>query len=189
MKDRVTLDDLREICRYAKSRTLEPFVEPLNDAMQEFEINALKRRAAFIAQVAQESGEFRYVREIASGAAYDTGAKAVALGNTPEDDDDGERYRGGGLLQITGRANYAACGAALGLDLLSQPELLEGYANAARSAGWFWREHGLNELADRAEFRKITLRINGGLNGYGERLAYYDRALRKLAGTINVYDK
>src|SRR5690349_10638257 len=107
--------------------------------MSEFEVNTALRAAHFIGQVAHESGGFHYVRELASGSEYDVGAKAERLGNTPEDDGDGEFYKGRGLIQITGRDNYRACGDALGLDLLLEPVLLEEPRNAARSAAWFWK--------------------------------------------------
>lgn len=110
---------------------------------------------------------------------YDTGRLAERLGNTPEDDD-GQLYRGRGLIQITGRANYYACGEALGLDLLGHPELLEEPQHAAMSAGWFWHRASLNALADRSDFLTITKRINGGTNGLKDREAIYHRALKTL---------
>jgi len=85
------------------------------------------------------------------------------------------------LLQVTGRANYAVCGKALGLDLLVKPELLEQTVNACRSAGWFWQTHGLNALADSGDQVKVTRRINGGTNGLAERLALFAVAKRVLA--------
>ncbi|MCX7289529.1 glycoside hydrolase family 19 protein, partial [Janthinobacterium sp.] len=94
---------------------------------------------------------------------------------------DGARFKGRGLLQVTGRANYAACGKALGLDLLAQPELLEQAINACRSAGWFWQTKGLNALADAGDQVKVTRRINGGANGLAERLALFAVAERVLA--------
>ena len=152
------------------------YADALNEAMDVFNINTPQRQAAFLAQIAHESAEFRYVEEIASGAAYEGRAD---LGNT--EPGDGVRFKGRGLIQITGRANYTSCGAALGLDLLANPELLESPQNACRSAAWFWMTHGLNELADADNFRKITLRINGGLNGYEDRLAYWERAKEAIA--------
>ena len=171
----MTLDQLKEIMPYAGKRA-GTFLEPLNAAMDEFEINTPARQAAFLAQIAHESGSLRYVKEIASGAAYE-GRKD--LGNTQEGD--GMRFKGRGLIQITGRANYAQCGAALDLPLLEQPELLEETENACRSAAWFWQTRGLNELADDGEFKLITKRINGGYNGLADRQAYYARA----RGTLN----
>lgn len=174
----VTLDQLKMIMPYAGKRA-EVFLDPLNRAMAEFEINRPLRQAAFLAQVAHESGSLRYVRELASGEAYDTGRLAERLGNTPEDDDDGERYRGRGLIQITGTDNYRACSVALfgdGQHLLDHPELLEQPDLAARSAAWFWWSRKLNVYADVQDFRAITRKINGGYNGMDDRLAYYDRA-------------
>lgn len=175
----ITAEQLREIMPYAYSR-IPIYLAPLNEAMQEFEINTPLRVAAFLSQIAHESGELRYVRELATGEAYDTGRLAERLGNTPEDDDDGRKYKGRGFIQITGKTNYRLCGEALGLDLLEHPELLEEPVNACRSAAWFWKSNGLNELADTAQIRKITRRINGGYNGITSRVWYYDRATEVL---------
>ena len=171
----LTLDQLRMIMPYAGKRA-EAFLDPLNRAMTEFSIDTPMQQAAFLAQVAHESGSLRYVRELASGEAYDTGRLAARLGNTPEDDGDGERYRGRGLIQITGTDNYRACSVGLFGDsqhLLDHPELLEQPELAARSAAWFWQSRGLN---DETDFLQITRKINGGTNGLQDRLAYYDRA-------------
>ena len=156
------------------------FVPALNTAMSRYGIVGTVRVAAFIAQVGHESGQLRWVREIwgptAQQAAYEGRAD---LGNTQKGD--GSKYRGRGLIQITGRANYAACGEALGLDLLNRPELLEQTQYAALSAAWFWSVNGLNTLADAGDLKGVTLRINGGLNGQTERQALYDKALKVLA--------
>ena len=175
----ITAEELHKVMPFAKGR-VEIFVEPLNAAMQRFYIDNPMREAAFLAQIAHESGELRYVRELASGSEYDTGKKAAALGNTPEDDDDGERYKGRGLIQVTGHDNYEKCGTALGLDLLAHPELLELPVNACLSAAWFWKKIGANELADKPDFLLITKRINGGTTGYAQRLDYYERAKQVL---------
>lgn len=161
------------------------FVPALNAAMGKYSIIARLRMAAFIAQVGHESGQLRYVRELGSDAylsRYDTGRLAQRLGNTPEADGDGQKYRGRGLIQVTGRDNYAACSEALFGDarLLSTPELLEHPVYAAMSAGWFWQRAGLNSLADRGDFLAITKRINGGTNGLSDREALYKRALEVL---------
>jgi putative chitinase len=172
----IDLDILRAICPLTKTTVLEPFVDPLNATMTEFEIDNVQRETMFLAQLAHESGGFHYVREIASGAAYEYRAD---LGNTKPGD--GVLFKGRGLIQITGRINYERCGVALGLDLIAQPELLESPENAARSAGWFWWAHECNELADAADFLHITRRINGGLNGYPDRQAYLKRAEGAMA--------
>ncbi|MCO2453868.1 glycoside hydrolase family 19 protein, partial [Pseudomonas aeruginosa] len=108
-------------------------------------------------------------------------AYASRNGNGDEASGDGWRYRGRGLLQITGRANYRAAGAGLGQPLEQEPELLEQPEFAALSAAWWWASHGLNDLADRGEFAAITRRINGGTNGQAERLALWERAKRVLS--------
>src|SRR5690349_5242803 len=124
--------------------------------MQEFGISTPQQRAAFLAQIAHESGSLRYTRELADGLMYEGRGD---LGNTQPGD--GPKYKGRGLLQITGRANYAACGAALGLDLIAHPELLETPSGACRSAAWFWQKHGLNRFADTDSFGTLTKAING----------------------------
>ena len=160
------------------------FVPVLNTAMVHYQIVGTKRMAAFIAQIGHESGQFRYVRELGNDqylSKYDTGSLAKRLGNTPEADGDGQKYRGRGLIQITGRANYMTCGEALALDLLNQAELLEKPQHACMSAAWYWASKGLNTLADTGQFDKITQRINSGQNGAVDRQALYARALKVLA--------
>lgn len=174
----ITLDQLRKIMPYAGPRA-GVFFEPLTAAMAEFGIDTPLRQAAFLAQVAHESGSLRYVREIADGSAYEGRAD---LGNT--EPGDGQHFKGRGLIQITGRANYRAASLALFGDdmlLIKHPQLLEEDVPACRSAAWFWWSRGLNTLADTGQFRAITRKINGGFNGYADRLAYYERAKGVLA--------
>jgi putative chitinase len=170
----MTLDQLLRIMPLARARAAT-FIEPLNAAMAEFGITTPARQASFLSQVGHESGQLLYVRELASGTAYEGRAD---LGNHRPGD--GVRFKGRGLIQITGRANYTACGAALGLDLIGTPALLELPLNACRSAGWFWRAHGLNELADAGDQVRVTRRVNGGANGLAERLALFAVAQRVL---------
>ena len=172
----ITHEQLAAIMSGAPSARIDLFLSPLNNAMDEFKINTEKRQAAFIAQLAHESGQFRYVRELASGAAYE-GRKD--LGNTQPGD--GVKFKGRGLLQITGRFGYTACMMGLGIDCVEHPELLEEPENAARSASWWWHTHGLNEMADSGNFARITRRINGGVNGMADRLAFYVKAQEVLA--------
>lgn len=170
----MTLSDLQAIMPAAGSRALL-FLDPLNAAMAEFEINSKLRQAAFLAQVGHESGQLRYVKELASGAAYEGRAD---LGNSQPGD--GVRYKGRGLIQLTGRANYVALMMMLNIDCVEHPEILEEPINACRSAGWFWKRNGLNEVADKGDFLKITKRINGGTNGLADRQELYKRALEVL---------
>lgn len=175
----MTLDQLQKILPLAKDKA-RLYLEPLNAAMQEFEINTPLRQAAFIAQIGHESGQLRWVKEFASGAAYDTGSLAKRLGNTPEADGDGQKYKGRGFIQITGTRNYLLCLMALEIDALNQPELLETPEFAARSAAWFWWNNWLNGLADKGDFLTITKRINGGTNGLKDRQELYARAKEVL---------
>ena len=175
----ITQQQLQQILPNA-GQTAGVFVPVLNTAMVHYQIIGPQRVAAFIAQIGHESGQLKYVKEIwgptAAQAKYE-GRKD--LGNTVAGD--GSKYRGRGLIQITGRANYMACGEALGLDLIKQPELLEKPQHACMSAAWFWATKGLSTLADAGEFDKITRRINGGQNGAADRQALYARALKVLA--------
>ena len=179
----ITQQQLQQILPNA-GQTAGVFVPVLNTAMVRFQIVGTKRIAAFVAQIGHESGQFRYVRELGNDqylSKYDTGTLAKRLGNTPEADGDGQKYRGRGLIQITGRANYMMCGEALALDLINQPELLEKPQHACMSAAWFWASRGLNTLADAGQFDTITRRINGGQNGAADRQALYAWALKVLA--------
>ncbi|MBJ2181457.1 glycoside hydrolase family 19 protein [Pseudomonas veronii] len=162
------------------------------------------RAAAFIAQVGHESGQLTRLVENLNYSAdglmktwpsrFDL-VRATACARKPEQianvvyacrmgnaaPGDGWKYRGRGPIQVTGKANYAACGEALGLDLINHPELLEKPQYAAMSAAWFWSANGLNTLADAGDLTKITRRINGGLTGQADRQALYDKALKVLA--------
>lgn len=149
------------------------YLVPLDDAMTEFSIDTPARQAMFLAQVCHESGSLRYVRELATGDAYEG---RLDLGNTQPGD--GVRFRGRGLIQITGRANYVDCSRALFGDdrLITYPHLLESAGAAARSAAWFWKARNLNTPADAGDFRAVTRRINGGYNGWDDRVAAWERA-------------
>jgi putative chitinase len=186
----------------------------LNDAMEEFEIRSAQRRAAFLAQIAHESSELRRLVEGLNYSAgglrrtwparfpsdalardYERQPERIAnfvyanrLGNRNEASGDGWRFRGRGVLQVTGRANYLWVGRSLKVAFDETPELLEQPAQAARSAGLFWWSHGLNELADTSgdqvhaeeDFRLITKRINGGTNGLVDRQRYWALAKQVL---------
>jgi putative chitinase len=171
----VNAEQLLRIMPFAGRKRVALFAPPLDDAMREFGISTPLQQAAFLAQVGHESGQLAYVREIASGQAYEG---RQDLGNVRPGD--GPRFRGRGLIQITGRHNYELCGQGLHLDLIAQPELLEQAGNACRSAAWFWREHGLNRLADAGDFVRITKIINGGTNGLAERQKLYVTAKEVL---------
>ena len=177
----LTLNQLVAIMPYAKARAAS-YLPWLNGAMQEFAIGTALRKASFLSQIAHESGQLLYVAELASGAAYDTGKLAARLGNTPEADGDGQRWKGHGLIQITGLANHQACATYFGIALANIAAWLMTPEGACRSAGWFWKTHGLNELADKGDQVAVTRRINGGTNGLAERLALFNVAQKVLIG-------
>jgi putative chitinase len=169
--------DLCSMMPNCSRSTAASYVEPLLRAMTEFGIDTPERRCAFLAQIAHESGQLCYTREIwGPTPAQQRYEGRVDLGNVMSGD--GERYMGRGLIQITGRANYRRCSQGLFSDdrLLAQPELLEEPELAARSAAWFWHAHGLNALADQRAFSTITMRINGSARTNPERLLFYRRA-------------
>ena len=158
------------------------WIDPINAAMDRYDINTPERQSAFLAQAGHESGRLIYVREIWNPAQCPWQARyegRADLGNVHPGD--GARFKGRGLIQITGRANYRACGSALGEEIETRPELLEQPIYAAMSAAWFWDTHGCNTLADGCKFRSITKVINGGLNGLDDRMRLWEKAKSVLS--------
>lgn len=165
---------LRGIMPAASAPRVDTYWPHLDPAMQAYEINTPLRRAHFLAQIGHESGALRYAEEIASGQAYEHRAD---LGNTQPGD--GQRFKGRGLIQLTGRANYEAYGQAKGRDFLgddTSKALASDPAIAVDVAGWFWKTRGLNQLADTDDIEKVTRRINGGLTNLPDRKAYLLRS-------------
>ncbi|MEO7494805.1 MAG: glycoside hydrolase family 19 protein [Massilia sp.] len=193
------------------------WTDALNACMEAGAINTNARQAAFLAQVLLESGELRQLQESLSYSAqrlrqvwpqrFPTDAAAEAcshnpeklankvyasrMGNGDEASGDGWKYRGRGLIQLTGHENYARFATAMKVDALANPDLLQQPAGAALSAAWFWQSKGLNEVADLtidkdgdAHFIELTRRINGGTNGLLQRRAYWDRARLALGVPI-----
>lgn len=162
--------------------TAQKWADALSSAMDKYEINTPARQCAFIAQVGHESGRLIYTRELwGPTAAQKRYEGRKDLGNT--EPGDGFKYRGRGLIQITGRFNYRKLGLALGVGLESSPELLEKPEWAAESAAWYWADRDLNELADKeteASFKQITKKINGGYNGYADRVELWERSKQAL---------
>lgn len=179
----ITKELLMAIAPYVDVET--PWVSPKSAetfapylVLHQGDVNTVPRMAAFLANVLHESGCLKWVRELASGNAYEGRA---TLGNTFKGD--GPRFKGRGLIQVTGRANYAECSRALfGSEdvLLGNPDMLATPENAVRSAYWFWNKNKLNEVADTGDFVKVVRRINGGTNGLAERQKYYEAAKKLL---------
>ena len=180
------------------------WLQPLEDTFEKYEINTPQRQAAFIGQCAHESGNFKVLQENLNYSAEglmktwpsrfptkeiaDQYARQPAkiagkvyngrLGNSSEEE--AAKYLGRGLIQLTGKENYGNCGSGIGVDLLSNPNLLSDPQYAALSAGWFWRKRDLNSLADSGDIETMTKRINGGLIGLEDRRAKIAKAEQVL---------
>lgn len=165
----LTEQQIRQMMPQAGKR-LDPHLPYIASALEEGNISTPRRIAAFMAQLAHESGEYRYMEELADGSAYEGRAD---LGNIHPGD--GKKFKGHGPIQITGRANHMACGVALGLPLADQPTLICTPEHATRSAVWFWNSRDLSPLADHDWFRTITRIINGGYNGLEDRVVHWRR--------------
>ena len=182
------------------------WLEPLENTFAKYDINTPERQAAFIGQCAHESGNFKTLEEnlnyssqalmrvwpsrfpdLATAMKYAYHPEMIAnkvyggrMGNGVEETGDGWKYHGRGLIQLTGKENYANCGSGIGVDLLSNPNLLNTPEYAALSAGWFWNKKGLNALADAQDYETMTKRINGGVLGLDDRKAKIAKALSVL---------
>lgn len=174
--EKMLASELVSLFGKGKERQIFEIVRTMNPLMAEYGFDTVRRLRYFLAQIGHESAGLRYTREIGSGAAYDTGRKARMLGNTPEKDGDGQRYKGRGYIQITGKANYTALAKDLKIDCVNHPELLERPKFAILSALWFWKRNNLNIYADKDAYTALTKRINGGTNGMADRLAWLKKA-------------
>ena len=156
------------------------WADALTAAMVGGQINTRLRIAAFLAQIGHESGSLVYSKELGGASYFAKYDGRKDLGNLQPGD--GNRFCGRGLIQVTGRDNYAKVSMALFGDyrLLKKPDLLEEPMWAAKSAVRFWTSRNLNLLADGAQFTDITKKINGGLNGQEDRKARYHLALSVL---------
>jgi len=177
---------------------------PLDKTFKKYEINTLKRQACFIGQCMHESGGFKQLNEnlnysakglvatwpsrfpnLEYAAEFERKPERIAnkvyggrMGNTEEGD--GWKYHGRGLIQLTGKENYANCGSGMGVDLVGNPDWVATPEYAALSAGWFWNKKGLNALADSMDIDTMTKRINGGSIGIADRQAKIDKVMNVL---------
>jgi predicted chitinase len=183
----VTTEQLVRIMPHASRKKLTDWLGALNEAMAAYEINTALRMAAFVSQLAHESGEFNFMSELWGPTPAQKRYEPVTdlskrLGN--KEAGDGYRYRGRGPIQITGRANYQRYGELLGLDLVAQPDLAATPEVGFRIAALYWQTNGLNACADKGLFKLITKRINGGYNGLPQRVAFYQAALAALGAKL-----
>lgn len=205
----VTLELLQAICPKTKKTVLEGYVEPLNTVANYYEMDKNpKRIAAFLAQIAHESGGFNFVAENLNYSAkglmgtfkkyfptedlakqYERKPEKIAnrvyanrMKNGDEASGDGYKFRGRGLIQLTGRDNYTRFAEALGISLEETISYLETPNGAVVSAAWFWDNNKLNAYCDRDDFVGLTKRINGGTIGLADRQHHYELALKQLQG-------
>lgn len=166
-----TVEAIRKIAPKAKV-DVAAIAMTIDEHGKKYGIDTTPRLQAFLAQAAHETAGFATLEEYASGAAYEGRSD---LGNTQTGD--GVRFKGRGIFQITGRSNYKDVSRHIFGDdrLLDNPRLLEQPKNAAISAMYYWKSRNLSALADKGDFEAITKRINGGLNGWKDRLSYYDK--------------
>lgn len=178
-----TTQQLSSIVPTLHEPKLSAYTTAINDTMLKYGILTPIEQAMFIGQIMHESAGCFYTKELASGTAYE-GRKD--LGNIEKGD--GVKFKGRGLIQITGRANYTLMSKDFGVDFITHPELLETPQWATESAGWFWKRNNVDKYADLNDFDGVSDLINrghktaaiGDSNGYADRLAYFNRAKKAL---------
>jgi putative chitinase len=219
----LTNTQLQAIMPQATAANVNAYLPYLNKSFASYSINTVARISAFIANLAHESMQFATIEEnlnykadrlvavfpkyfptLAVATPYGGNKQMIAnrvyanrMGNGDEKSGDGYKFRGRGLIQLTGRDTYAACSKAVTGDentFLSNPDLLATPQYAVASACWFWSDDKkLNDIADKPDtwttvsnghtydkFQWLTMRVNGGLNGYDDRLAFFNRAKANL---------
>jgi len=176
----ITREMIKAIAPNSKNEIIDPLVIYLNKYMPKYEVNNYLRVCHFLAQAAHEAASFRTLEEYASGAAYE-GRRD--LGNTQRGD--GVRYKGRGIFQLTGRANYRDIGKKLGYDLENNPTLAATPEISVLTALEYWKSRNLNKWADEDNVERITRLINGGLNGFEDRKKYLARCKQVIPKNIS----
>jgi len=203
---KLTLENLQACLPDAKVSNLEKFLEGFNETFEHFEINTPESMAMFLAQTAHESGNFsateenlnysakgltgtfkRYFPSETDATPYARKPEKIAnrvygarMGNGAESSGEGYKYRGRGVIQLTGKDNYNNCGKALGLDLLAEPDQVAKNPVAVLSAGWFWNTRKLNTWAEKGDVLTVTKKINGGTIGLKDRKKHYQHIVEVL---------
>jgi putative chitinase len=182
------------------------WVDPLNQTFAKFGIDDVNKQAAFLGQCAHECNHFKTLEENLNyraetlqklfGHKFNPGEIEVyahnpekianriygnRMGNREESSGDGWRFHGRGCIQLTGHDNYWHFGQAINKDMVKEPQLVATPMYAALSAGWFWKTHGCNELAEAQNWEGLTKRINGGLFGLEERVRLIHQAVAELS--------
>ena len=200
----LTKEQLKQLL--PKNPYIDQWHKALSQLLPDYEINTPKRIAAFIAQCAHESGGFiflsenlnykaeslvkvfpKYFKDISMAKAYEKQPEKIAnkiyadrMGNGNELSGDGYKYRGRGLIQLTGKTNYTWFAASLSISPEEAAEYMGTFEGAAQSACWFWETNKLNEWADKGDIEKMTKIINGGTIGLEDRKKHYEHALHVL---------
>jgi len=200
----LTKEQLRQLL--PRNQYINQWHNALSQLLPDYEINTAKRIAAFIAQCAHESGSFvfltenlnykaesllkvfpKYFKDMATAKAYEKKPEKIAnkiyadrMGNGNEASGDGWRYRGRGLIQLTGKTNYTWFAASLEISPEEAAEYTQTFEGAAQSACWFWETNKLNQFADSGDIVTMTKRINGGTIGLDDRIKHYEHALHIL---------
>lgn len=202
----ITKEQLRRAIPDAKDSNIEKYYEPLIAAMEHYRINTKNRIAAFLANLAHESASFNTIQENLNYSAkrliqvwpkhfrgrnlahYAHQPQKIAnvayanrMGNGDKSSGDGWKYRGRGLIQLTGKTNYQMFSKAIGADIVGDPDWVLTPEGATISAAWFWDSRDLNKLADAGNLREITRKINGGYHGHADRVRRYNH-IRKVLG-------
>jgi putative chitinase len=202
----ITSDILAKIFPKTKKTIIDSFVQPFNDTMSKYAIDTPLRKAHFLAQVGHESGGLNFTMEnlnysadgllkifpkyfnAESAASHARNPQMIAnrvysnrMGNGDVASNEGWMYRGRGLIQLTGKANYSLYSIALNKPVADVIAFLETPAGAVDSAAWFWNKHNLNQVADKDDIRQITKIINGGVNGLDDRQHILDEAKKYVA--------
>ena len=187
---------------------LDDWYESLCQILPDYDIDTVPRVAAFLAQTAHESGNYRAIKEnlnykaeslckvwpryfpdLATAKAYEKQPERIAnraygnrMGNGPEESGDGWKYAGKGLIQLTGKDNYTRYAQSLEISVEEASEHLTTFEGCVQSAAWFWEANNLNQWADKGDILTMTKRINGGTIGLEDRIKHYDHALHVLEG-------
>lgn len=203
----ITVELLKQICPKTKESVLKKYALSLHETAEYYDMYVNKKRAAaFLAQIAHESGGFNFVKENLNYSAkglmttfkkyfpneaiakqYERQPEKIAnrvyanrMSNGDEASGDGYKFCGRGLIQLTGRANYTKFSQDLGISLDETVKYLETPEGAVSSAGWFWDQNNLNSYCDKDDFIGLTKRINGGTIGLEDRKHHYEIALKAL---------
>lgn len=199
----LTLDQFRQII---KNPHANQWYEALQQLLPDYDINTPLRVAHFLAQTAHESGNYVFVQENLNyraaslrkvfpkyfptdelAAQYANKPQMIAnrvyanrMGNGDEASGDGWRYRGRGLIQLTGRDNYTFFAGSLGIPIEEAADYMSTFEGAAQSACFFWEQNNLNRFADANDVRGLTRAINGGFIGLEDRIKHTNHALHVL---------